>query len=79
METQNPWNLDLDPRKARGPWCKNLFPERQGFRVAQRGFTVGARIHSIPKRATLSASLQTRKPEIFKILQIRRGGMAEVM
>ena len=66
METQNPWNLDLDPRKARGPWCKNLFPERQGFRVAQRGFTVGARIHSIPKRATLSAGLKTKNENFSK-------------
>ena len=51
---QNPRNLDPSS-KARGPWCKNLFPEPQGFRAAQRGFTVGSRIHSMPKRATLSA------------------------
>ena len=33
METRNPRNQD--PSEARGPWCKNLFPEPQGFRASK--------------------------------------------
>ena len=50
-------------RSEQGPWCKNLFPEQGGFRAAQRGFTVGSRIHSMPTKAALSA--RSRKERIW--------------
>ena len=71
-------------RVARGvkiysPSRKALGQARQGFRAAQRGFTVGSRIHSVPTRATLSANSYPRKfrnpifVRVERILRIRWG------